>query len=298
MNFNWDFGDGNTSIAANPTHSYAAVAAYKVTLIASSVGSCADTMSDSVFVMLDPGITVSFSVKNACVGDTVLFKNTSTVNPPDSFLNFFWDFGDGNQTIVKDDPRHIYSLAGTYYVTLAVLTKLGNKDTLIDTMEVYPSPSVNITAMPDTIAIQGRPITLTANGTYDQLLWWDNSNLQTVNVLTQGKYWVTATFNNGCKSSDTIELTKGDSKGFEIVNGISPNGDGINEMLVIKNIDLIKPCKLSIFNRWGDELYSSKDYQNNWNGTYKGKTLPEGSYYYLIETRDGKIYKGAVNIMK
>ena len=83
-----------------------------------------------------------------------------------------------------------------------------------------------------------------------------------------------------------------------MVTVFTPNGDGINDKMVIKNIDLIQPCKLGVYNRWGDELYSTKDYQNNWNGTYKGKSLPEGSYYYVLETKEGKVYKGAVNILR
>ena len=294
----WDFGDGATSTNTNYIHSYKFAGSYIVTLHATSDFGCSDSFIDTVFVLRNPGTTVSFSVKNACVGDTVYFKNTSTITPPDSFLNFLWDFGDGNQTIVKDGPKHIYYSAGTYYISLTVLTIFGNKDTLIDTIEIYPSPTVNITAVPDTISIPGRPITLTANGIYDQLLWFDSSTLQTVVVLSKGKYWVTASFNNGCKRSDSIELTRGENMEFEVVTVFTPNGDGINDKMVIKNIDLIQPCKLGVYNRWGDELYSSKDYQNNWNGTYKGKSLPEGSYYYVLETKEGKVYKGAVNILR
>jgi len=296
LKYNWYFGDGDTSNAANPTHSYTAAGSYKVKMIATSDFGCADTFSDSVFVLSYP-VHVYFTVQNACAGEQVLFKNTSTVNPPDSFLNFLWDFGDGS-TIIKKEPKHIYTLAGKYITSLTVLTAFGSKDTLTDTLEIFAEPMVNITAAPDTIVIPGIPVTLTASGFYDQLLWFDNSTAGSVLVTTEGKYWVMASYTNGCKSYDTIILTKGEVREPEIVNVITPNGDGINDKLVIKNIDLIKPCKLSIYNRWGDELFSTSDYQNNWDGTYKGKKLPEGTYYYVLVAKGGTLYKGAVNILK
>jgi gliding motility-associated-like protein len=297
MNFYWYFGDGDSSTSANPIHSYKNIGSFKVMMIAYSFTGCADTMYDSVRVLQNLPLTVSFVVKNACVGEEVLFLNTSIVIPPDSFLNFLWDFGDAS-TIVKKNPKHIYTSSGKYIISLVALTAFGSKDTLTDTIEIFADPVVNIAASPDTIVIPGSPVILTASGLFDQLLWFDNSNGGSVNVTTEGTYWVIASYTNGCKSTDSIILTKADLKVAEPVNAITPNGDGINDFLVIKNIDQIKPCKLAIYNRWGDELLTTSDYQNNWDGTYKGKKLPEGTYYYVLETRDGKVYKGAVNILK
>jgi len=297
LKYYWDFGDGDTSTNSNPTHSYNAAGSYKVKIIATSDFGCADTFSDSVFVLSYPNMHVSFTVQNACVGEEVLFKNTSTVSPPDSFLNFLWDFGDGN-TIVLKEPKHIYASAGKYTIRLAVLTAFGYKDSITDTIEIFADPAVNIAATPDTIVIPGSPVTLTASGLYDLLLWFDNSTSNSVSVTSEGTYWVIASYTNGCKSSDTIILTKGEIKEPELVNVITPNGDGVNDLLVVKNIDSIKPCKLAIYNRWGDELFSTSDYQNNWDGKYKGKSLPEGTYYYVLVAKDGKVFKGAVNILK
>jgi gliding motility-associated-like protein len=298
LQYFWDFGDGNSDISVNPIHSYSNSGTYYVKLIVSSDYGCADTFYDSAIVLKFTKINLSFTSLNGCVGIPVNFKNASTVAPPDSFINFLWDFGDGNQTIILDDPQHIYTSPGSYIITFIGLTAFGNKDTLTDTIEIYPSPTVVITAVPDTISIPGRPVTLTASGLYDLLLWSDNSTGSSITANMEGKFWVTAAYNNGCKSSDTIELTKGENKQIDVMNVITPNGDGINDKLVIKNIDRIQPCKFAIYNRWGDEIYSTDNYQNNWVGTYNGKALPEGTYYFVVVAKDGKVYKGAVNILK
>jgi gliding motility-associated-like protein len=297
LNHLWDFGDGITSILTSPSHTYTTFGTFDIKLVVTNAEGCKDSITKQVVVLSGITVTVDFTVSSFCVGDTVYFKNNSTITPPDIFLNFLWDFGDGS-TIIRKEPKHIYTTAGKYIINLVALTAFGFKDTLIDTIEIFTDPIVTITASPNTIVIPGNPVTLTTIGLYDQLLWYNNSTTNTVIVTTEGKYWVTASYNNGCKSSDTIFLIKGEISVPDVVNVITPNGDGINDMLVIKNIDLIKPCKLSIYNRWGDELFSNSDYQNNWEGIYKGKILPEGTYYYALETKDGKVYKGAVNILK
>ncbi len=63
---------------------------------------------------------------------------------------------------------------------------------------------------------------------------------------------------------------------------ISPNGDGLNDMLVIECSDF-KNVSLKIFNRWGDLVFESDNYNNNWGGTHDGADLPPGPYYYIFE---------------
>jgi gliding motility-associated-like protein len=66
--------------------------------------------------------------------------------------------------------------------------------------------------------------------------------------------------------------------------GISPNGDGKNDFLIIPGILRYEPNHLMIYNRWGTLVYETKNYQNNWAGTdNKGVDLPDGTYYYLID---------------
>ena len=72
-----------------------------------------------------------------------------------------------------------------------------------------------------------------------------------------------------------------------IPNGISPNGDVTNQFFVIDCITNYPGNELTIFNRWGNEVYHSKNYQNNWDAKYQGKDLPDGTYFYHIQFNDG-----------
>jgi gliding motility-associated-like protein len=59
-------------------------------------------------------------------------------------------------------------------------------------------------------------------------------------------------------------------------------------------------AEISIFNRWGEELYKSTGYSNAWDGSYKGNPLPVGAYFYVIKLKDNedRIFKGTVTLLK
>lgn len=87
---------------------------------------------------------------------------------------------------------------------------------------------------------------------------------------------------------------------FSIVvpEGFSPNGDGKNDYFEIKGIDGSIAYHLMVFNRWGNIVYESKQYQNNWNGKdNQGKDLPDDTYFYMLN-KDDKLLKSGYLILK
>ena len=97
---------------------------------------------------------------------------------------------------------------------------------------------------------------------------------------------------NGCitdTSTLTIIVIKCDAVDFNIPEGFSPNGDGINDMFVIRGIDNFPDNAIVIFNRWGDRIREFEHYDNStqvWNGTNEhGKPVPDGTYFYIVKVR-------------
>jgi len=82
----------------------------------------------------------------------------------------------------------------------------------------------------------------------------------------------------------TIEPTE---QSIVIPNTFTPNADGINDTWDIKYLDLYVNCSVDIFTRWGQKVYSSIGYSIPWDGTYKGSALPVGTYYYIINLKNG-----------
>ncbi|MFD3002317.1 gliding motility-associated C-terminal domain-containing protein [Pontibacter toksunensis] len=86
----------------------------------------------------------------------------------------------------------------------------------------------------------------------------------------------------------------------DIPDGFTPNGDGINDLWAIKNLSILFPnCKVMVFNRWGSLVFESKGYSTPWDGTHKGKMLPDGTYYSIIEFGAGTpAIKKSLTIMR
>lgn len=105
---------------------------------------------------------------------------------------------------------------------------------------------------------------------------------------TLGVYHFINTNANGC--ADTVALTVV-TAGITIPNIFTPNGDGKNDVFEIKGLEAYPGSQLVIYNRWGNEVYRSDSYQNNWNGS----GLAEGTYYYLLNRKD---HEGTVTVFK
>lgn len=82
-------------------------------------------------------------------------------------------------------------------------------------------------------------------------------------------------------------------------SGITPNGDGKNDKWIIDSVDNFRSNRVSLFNRWGNLIWTAKNYDNEevvWEGTnQKGNPLPDATYFYIIEAGD-KVYKGWVEL--
>jgi gliding motility-associated-like protein len=84
----------------------------------------------------------------------------------------------------------------------------------------------------------------------------------------------------GCTNSDTMTVFLFPT--IKIPNGFSPNGDTKNELWIIDNLDQFPDNTVEIYNRWGEQLYFYNNYNGQFDGKYKGKDLPVGTYYYVI----------------
>jgi gliding motility-associated-like protein len=91
-----------------------------------------------------------------------------------------------------------------------------------------------------------------------------------------------------------IKVTPSGDLSLSIPDAFSPNGDGINDVFMIRNIERYPNNRLTIVNRWGDVVYQELEYKNNWDGNASAggvartETLPAGTYYYIFEPGHGE----------
>lgn len=141
--------------------------------------------------------------------------------------------------------------------------------------------------------------------------WSPEYNISCVNCAapvvkpdTSTYYYVNTERQDGCVNSDTIFITvipSIDNLDVFIPNMITPNGDGANDVWLIKALEQFPNNEVIILNRWGDQIFVRKPYDNSFNGTLWGKELPEGTYYYLVKVHvneDTKTFDGPLTIIR
>jgi gliding motility-associated-like protein len=153
----------------------------------------------------------------------------------------------------------------------------------------------------DTTLCYGEFLTLGANIQGENYIWSNGSTQPTIEAEAPGTY--SLTISNDCGSvSDTIVLDAIDCDcNVFIPNAFSPNGDGKNDVLIIKEENIIN-SSFMIYNKWGEEVFTSKNNDQNWNGVNKDKQLAPDVYGYYYEgtcIKGNKVeYKGNITIVR
>ena len=180
-------------------------------------------------------------------------------------------------------------------------------DTLYLTVNVWPSPTVVIST-PDTTINYGSNITLYGNGAYSYT-WTPVGSLSDPNIpnpvatpIQNTSYILYGLDRNGCQGTDTVNVKVNFSNRLMIPSGFTPNGDGKNDEFRVVNITNQRLIEFRVFNRWGQEIFSTTDATRGWDGTWKDVPQEMGVYQYLIRVgfADGIIetYKGDVTLIR
>lgn len=205
----WDFGDGNTSTSQNPTHTFTTSGIHSVKLKVTNTAGCADSVFHDVLVGSAP--KASFTLGIGCPFDTTYFYDQSTPNAS-SIISWEWDFGDGSPHGFAEDTIHVYTTLGLMNVKLTVINNLGCID---DTTRVIPMEKPFAGFLADSVCL-GNPNTFTDTSTFNSVFpvtswFWEfgdgntstNSNNTSHQYDNAGLYDVKMTVANiiGCADS-------------------------------------------------------------------------------------------------
>jgi gliding motility-associated-like protein len=268
------------------------------------------TIVDTIAPVISVPATVTVAANNGCdatgvfIGDATATDNCTTT------------------TITNDAPT-VFPL-GTTVVTWIATDASGNADTLTQNIVVEDLMAPVIAANNQTVTldltgnvlIDTLAINTTANDNcgvasvvYSQVAF-DCSNVG-ANTIT-----ITVTDNSGNVTSQQITVTvlpsgvdddfdgiddacddQIDTLAVVIPSGFTPNADNINDYFQILGLESYASKTLEVFNRYGNQVYESTNYANQWDGTLldTGEPLPDATYYYVL-TLDGKLFKGYVYI--
>lgn len=168
----WDFGDGGTSTAQNPAHTYTTYGIFTVTLIATNSFGCTDTIVRPDFVTIQrANITIPALPDRGCIPFTI--APVPVITAVDAVTSYEWDFGDGG-TSVLPNPVHTYTVQGTYTVRLIITTSTGCRDTLTipAAIRVGNKPIADFSAAPNPVCAT-EPVQFTDLSVPADEWYWD-----------------------------------------------------------------------------------------------------------------------------
>lgn len=256
---------------------------------------CGST-EDSVFVeVIVPLITAG--------NDTIICPGEIASVWADGGVSYVWEPQQfvsqvsGNTALVAPQVNTLFTVYGT--------DQFGCIGTANVFVELFPLPFVQTS--PDIFAFFGDAITISAQGSSNGLYYWQPTeflscpNCQTTGVSANQNITYTVFFvdANGCTAQDQIDIS------FDgiiyVPNTFTPDQDNFNPVFSPKGGNIVE-YHLMIFNRWGELIFESYNFNVGWNGTYGGEICQDGTYIWVIEYTDysnnkDKLY-GHVNLLR
>ncbi|HMG16506.1 MAG TPA: gliding motility-associated C-terminal domain-containing protein [Saprospiraceae bacterium] len=292
---------------ANPIASPPFAPAYYVTITYTLTNGFICTLLDTVYVKLDDFFPTATSDTTTCLNKITLnLLNASNAQSVE------WKTIKG--TVLGSGNPFEVSINGTDTIVVYATSKRGCVfiDTIIVTQPLG-LPPIDITVSNDTFCT---PETFQLTATFNQdytYKWTPAATLNFDNIfnpiaspIETTTYTVVVTDHNGCTGTASATIVKYCAMCTEpfifIPNAFSPNGDNVNDILFVKGDEIIESMELKVFNRWGQEVFSSKDKNVGWDGTFRGEKLDPDVYAFILNIVciDGAkfIKKGNITIIR
>lgn len=282
--YNWNFGDGPNVTAQNPTHAYTVAQTYNASLTVNyqGVSGCSDNETKAVTIVEGVTPVINATAADACPDEQVTLTLAGT------FASVIWS-NEATANVIDVLP-------GTYTVnTVDANGCAGQAEVMIAEKEV---PELVASANPATIGA-GSTTQLSATGA-DTYAWTPVDNLDDPSSATPvatpqetTTYRVTGTGMNGCAAIADVLVTIAGVAKFPVA--FTPNSDGRNDTWEV-NIGNNGNCILTVFDARGRRIFESSG--ENWDGTWQGKAVPEGTYYYVYGCPDQKPVTGNVLLFR
>jgi len=277
---------------------------YKI-ILSDNCGTPSVEAEITIFVLDPPPIEFHSNIIEGCQPLTVSFNETS----PNIGQTYQWNFGDENysNSSTSKNPTHIFTEAGTYDVSLTVTSQFGCRKTYIfpEMINVYPLPVANFDPIPQIASIVEAFIyfenyTIGAINYYWSFGDGDSSSVKNpihdYSIAGVNNYIVQliAVTDKECKDTISKIVEIRDQFTFYAPNAFSPDNDGINDIFyVVGNGINPKTLKMYIYDRWGEVIYETNGYSNEypaatgWDGKIKGgKKGAIGSYSWIVIYKD------------
>ncbi|MDX2045414.1 MAG: PKD domain-containing protein [Chitinophagaceae bacterium] len=271
-----------------PDFSAPAIRTFHIRYIAYSGISCISSVSKTISVNAMPDI--QFSALTDVCNEAVPFAVTQAKEA--SGLA-----GSGIFSGIAIDAAGIFNpaAAGTGTHVIRYTFNAGNGCSAFKEQSIRVNPTPRADAGPDRVILEGGFITINASagGNAVSYQWAPPTGLDNPTVLNPKAspkeditYILTVQTPEGCKASDQVFIKV--LKTPVVPNTFTPNGDGYNDRWEIQFLNSYPGNILEVYNPQGQLLFRAFNYNNQWDGTSNGRPLPVGTYYYVIDPKNGR----------
>ncbi|GAB4025172.1 gliding motility-associated C-terminal domain-containing protein [Spirosoma koreense] len=295
VNYIWQKNGKAVTSSTGPQ--YRAQTAGTYTVVAVDADGCEGTSAPLAIVQLAPISVTLDSIPDVCGPNNPTY--TLKGSPPGG------DYGGVGVTSGIFSPEQ--AGVGTHSVTYTVKAAPECAGTVATRLAIVaPIPTIQLADSMTTY--KGNTFTLDPvyTGNPNQFLWTsaqylDNAraaNPQITDIQDDITYTVEVKNSSGCTVKDSIRITV--YARVWVPDAFSPNGDGMNDVWELPGIEAFPDAVVTIFNRWGEIIYSSgKGYANPFDGTLNGVSLPGGIYAYTVRTAPSKpVLKGSLVLIR
>jgi len=300
-NWNWNFDDSNTSTSQNPTHLYGVPGIFDVNLQIRDINDCEDDITIPVtYFPVPEEVIVGPDRQEACQPAPISFFNLST--PIDDTYDVIWTFGDGN-TGEGVTVEHTYEEPGLYTVTVDITSPIGCKTSASfpSVVNILPSPIADFNYNPTTLSNFNKTVNFTDQSRRGASFWeWDFGGVGETRLKDPvftfpdtGIYSVQliVTHPSGCMDTIIQLLDVEPQVRYFLPNAFTPNNDGLNDdFRGTGSFQYMNDFTLSIWSRWGEMLFETKDPNQGWNGQKynNGSLAPPGVYVCVVRYTDAR----------
>lgn len=279
---------GNTYTHTYPEFGTPASKVYRIRYVAYTGSNCVKFATKDITLLATPDI--QFNAMSDVCSNVPAFQITQASvlnNPPGGVFSGTGVSGTGLFTPTAAG-------AGPHVIRYTYTDANGCTNYKEQTIVVNQTPGAN--AGPDKVVLQGGQVALTPaqNASMPVTYLWTpptglNNPTSAFPIASPNDditYTLTVTSDKGCSASDEVFVKV--LKAPAIPNIFSPNGDGVHDKWVISYLESYPGCTVDIYNRYGQLIYHSVGYTNPWDGTVNGKPVPVGTYYYIVNPKNGR----------
>lgn len=310
ISWHWDFGGGIFSGIQNPIHTFGNIKQTIIVRLTISYLLNCQTVNKTIekrIAFWGTGSKPEFRYYGGCDSGYMRFE---IINPIDTnaVRKYIWYFDDGT-TSTELAPKHIYNQPGIYNVKLKIKSGTPCLEDSVTTPVSMGTLSGAVTITPDQTIFADQKVQLYASGPGSHYEWipstgLDNPHLSSPKASPSKTTTYKVIISNaiGCSTEKSVKITVVELDDIYVPTGFTPNNDGKNDLLIPLMATKYTLKEFSVFNRWGQKVFTTAATGEGWNGKQKGVVSDSGVYIWILKATDetGKLIekKGSVALIQ